>query len=90
MHLNETVQSIIYSMNGKELWIINVKIAYNKEADKHKENSSTCDNKGEEKTLSTFEKKENYVMVMFVCMNASKTYIIQHVNARAKHRKNHQ
>ena len=45
-------------MNGQELECFNAKISCNKEADKHKENLSVNDNKGEEKTLSTSENKE--------------------------------
>ena len=45
-------------MNGKELENINVTSTYDKEANKHKETSSTYSNKVKGKTLSTSEKRE--------------------------------
>ena len=58
-HINKTIQYVINSMNGKELKNINLMITCDKEVDKHKENLSVYDNKGEEKTSITYEKKEN-------------------------------
>ena len=46
---------------------------YDNEANKHKENSSTYDNEGEENTSSTSKNKGNHVMVMLLCMNAAYT-----------------
>ena len=72
-------------MNGKELKKINIMITYDKEVNKHKEKLSAYDNNGKEKIPSTFEKKEKYLMVMLVCMNAVNTYFIQRMNTRVKH-----
>ena len=46
-NVNETVQSVISSMIGNELESINITIKCNKEVNKHKETSSSYDNKGE-------------------------------------------
>ena len=59
-------------------------ITCNKEAKKHKENSSIYSNKGGEKTLSTSEKKEKHVAVIFVCMNAVNTSDIQRMNVHTQ------
>ena len=85
-HVNETIQSAITSMNGKELECINAPTTRNKKSDRYKETSSAYNNMGEEKNSRTSEKKENQIMVMFVCMNTTKKYPIQHMNTRVQHR----
>ena len=56
-HVNQTTQYGISLMHEKELEIINITITCDKEANKHKETSSTYGNKGEEKTFRTSERK---------------------------------
>ena len=56
-HVKITIQSVITSMNGKELERIKVTRTYKNEVNKHKKTSSTYDNKGKEKTSSMYKNK---------------------------------
>ena len=73
-------------MNGKYLEGINITHTCSNEENKHKENSSTYDDKGEEKTSGTSEKKGKCVMVMLVFINAAKTYANHSMNTYAQQR----
>ena len=57
-HINKTIQSVITSLKEEELENINTARTCYKEGNKHKEDSSTYDNEGKEKTLSMPEMKE--------------------------------
>ena len=72
-------------MNVKEPESINVTNKCNKEGDKHKENSNVYDNKGQEKTLGMFEKKEKACDGYARMYECGKNYFIQRMNVRAYH-----
>ena len=71
-------------MNGKESERKNAMHTCKKESNKDNETLRTYGNKGEEKTPSTSEKKQNHVMVMLVYVNAVNLSVIECMNAHAK------
>ena len=71
-------------MNRKELESINITRTYANEANKHKETLSLYGDEGQENTLSTSEKKEKHVAVIFVCMNGVNTSDIQRMNVHTQ------